>query len=226
MYKFYYPNGDECESVDAFITFYSRSYYASNSISAEKKAIELLEKQGNGGILTEEDLFFILAWKSGGIIHEKYRSISENEYKKGWDKEGDSYKINQKVIDIKGIKDQIDKQQKNSSLKAYLDALSNVDGLGNTYITALAYFATGGEILIYDRFVDRARVAILNQYRPDSKCVIEGAELSNIMGVCSKTCIKRHEQYMKDMYKIFEDRYKERSVDQAMWSYGHLFGVK
>ena len=233
-YVFYYPDGTEIEDKEKFIEFYSKCYYMTANVVVEQEIEKLLYKTSG---LSEKDIFKILAWKIGKINH-KESTKEEFKYCKGWneqDLEADIYGYLLKKEDFSTIKTGI-AEMKNKNLKDCIGLLEHIPKIGFVYICTLRYFATNGEYPIYDRFADKSVTAIKEKKKFRESFLERHVSFEKINArYKEKDKGKMVEIYDKDylepLKKIFLDEYKNRKqdpetwrkVDQALWSYGHLF---
>lgn len=213
---FYYPNGEIIKDKETFIDFYSKCYYMNNSIFVEKEIEKLLLKEKRD--ISEKDIFRILAWKIGKISHKKSASEERIIYHRGWDEEHLKAKIYKESLsheDFACVKKSI-LEIEGERLIDYIAKLGNIEHLGPVYIITLRYFATKGKYPIYDRFAYKATQAILdNTKRVGDSIKEENVSFNNIEYI--------YDDYLQKLKEIFWGKYNERRVDQALWSYGHLF---
>lgn len=230
-YKFYYPNGEEVNSRDDFIDYYSRSYYFDTNKNTEDDVLRILKE----GIREAEDVFEILAWKLGKT--KRFYSENEEKYYKGWNKdklEGETYGIK---IDCNDIYDHIQewKEKKDKSLECFLNSFKmekekKIKGLGNVYLVTLWYFAKKGEdAYIYDKYAYKALKAIEKTMIEEKFEVGSGLSVSDISSMSIDKACEQYKEYADLVNKIFgeiKDKIGYRKIDQALWKYGHLFPDK
>lgn len=207
--KFFDPCGNEL-TREEFIDFYSKCYYMFNNKDVEDTIEKLLRKDE----LSAEDIFMILAWKIGKISHEK--STKDNlAFHKGWNKEKLETNVYGRNLNIEGICKKL-RELNNATLDCYLDAFNGFVGLGPVYIITLRFFVTKGQEPIYDRFAYRALHAIEDGTSPKT---IKEKELT------FKNAVKQYGDYCDLLKKVFSDNWNKRSVDKALWAYGHMLYV-
>jgi len=254
MSYMYFKEDGKKLSKEQFIYYYSKLYFLgsgysnANSKISEKRIKSILGKSKKEAY-AEDEIFDILAWKTGNIIHSK--SDNHIEYKKGWSFETKKARIYSHNLDIHGITEAVNElKSRNCPFETYLGVLKAFSGLGNVYIITLRYFATRGEDPIYDQYADRAIKAISGNFSggyglwvngPDHFDLNDISDLTDPRSLIGKTDIsllikspdmsslsnKRvddvYNQYKELLIKVFDKDYKKREVDQALWTYGHLF---
>lgn len=233
QFSFYYPDGTFCESRDAkelFLNFYSQAYYIlpSTDITTEKNMLRCLESDQ----IDAKDLKDILNWKSGNRFVSDY----DNLYK---DIANDLSKECITAIDSIGHDNWSD------SIKKYLVVLCKhlyrnkcdntsehtYKGIGPTYAITIAYFHSCGKLPIYDRFAFYGINAICNITNPYKK--YDHKLDHNIYSSNLEFVIKKYAKYCNMIYSQFKYEYESmknsmeiwRKVDQALWTYGHLFNL-
>ena len=252
-YKYFSEDGKEL-SQEEFLSHYSDLYFngssfsKANSENAEGRIKQILAKSENDA-LSEDDIFVILAWKTGNIITSN--SDDHIVYKNSWSFEKKKAKIYSNELDIQKITEVVNKLKGgNCSLENYLKEYESFKGLGNVYIITLRYFATRGEDPIYDQYADRAIKAITGNFSggyglwindPDHLDLNDISALSdprsligrndinllikspNMSSLSKKRVVEVYSQYKESLIKVFGTDYNKRKVDQALWTYGHLF---
>lgn len=204
--KFFDPCGNEL-TQEEFIDFYSKCYYMSNNKDVEDTIEKLLKKDE----LSKEDIFNILAWKIGKISH-KNSTEDELVFHEGWNIKTLETNVYGKKLDIQSICEKL-RDLNNKDLDGYLDALKGFSGLGPVYIITLRFFVTKGQEPIYDRFAYRALHAIEDGTSPKT---IKEKELT------FENAVKQYGDYCDLLKKVFSENWNKRSVDKALWAYGHL----
>ena len=212
--KLYYPDGKKTfESEEEFVNFYEQVYfYANGNIKLEK----MMDDIRNKSALKLDDYGNILAWKTGGEYDEDKKTVS---YQYG-------------EIDLKQFEDfegEKEKQRKDGPIEL-LHKLIKCEKIGFVYGITLMYFISKGEYPIYDRFAHYALLAIGNNIAP-GKEIIKKRELINVQIGSSKSVENAFDKYEKEFMsyltgsgenRLFQQDYS-RSLDRALWSYGHLF---
>lgn len=200
-FHFFYPNGVESTSKEDFIDFYSRLYYYENRNLDLENAVEEALADSE---LSAEDIVNIMCWKTGG------KCINED----------DKIKVKSRyiTIDTTPIVKRIEGNKKkvlNELEENPLNELTEISGIGNVYGITLLYFLSCGDYPIYDIYAHLALIAIDT---PDFKFN------STIKDPPEITWQKYQEEYLDGLKRNFgNDGYKDRKVDQALWTYGHLF---
>lgn len=209
--EFYYPDGSKINSKEEFLSFYSKCYYLTNSKYVEDKIEELIQKDK----LEKDDIFKIMAWKTGKINHKESDQNKKFVYHKSWNSETYKNEVYGKELDIGEIHKSLG-ALKEMSIKEVLawPTEKGLIGIGPVYAITLWYFVTKGDYPIFDRFADKA-----------------------ILAICGETVKERsvtkevYKDYFEKIKGVFFKEYDERKdnpgawrrVDQALWSYGHLF---
>ena len=207
--KFFDPCGNEL-TREEFIDFYSKCYYMSNNRDVEDTIEKLLRKDE----LSAEDIFMILDWKIGKISHKD--STKDNlAFHKGWNKEKLETNVYGRNLNIEGICKKL-RELNNATLDCYLDAFNGFVGLGPIYVITLRFFATNGREPIYDRFAYKALYAIIEEKSPKK---IKEIELT------PQNAVVQYNAYCDALKRVFPEQWNERSVDQALWAYGHMLYV-
>lgn len=217
-YKFYYPDGKKCESIEKFLEFYSKAYYIQNNVYVEDCVLKIADKELQK--LSKKDIFLILAWKLGKI---NYLTTTEKKvnYYKGWDENKLCAQIRKdQNIDISEVYRKISEITDKKSLEEYLRKLKEIDGLGNTTVIALAFFASNRQVMLYDRFAARAVAAIDGGVKPFNNIPVKIPDISYIS---IERCKEIHEAYTNKVNTIFCEFNNDRRIDQALWVYGHMF---
>ena len=238
----YYPDGenflvinqlkDNPDDIDLFIDFYHQVYYWKNNRLVENDIIELLNMNWDYEF-SDKDCTFILAWKSGGINHQK--SDVEIKCCKGWDLNLLEGKLCRESVRFFGVSDIIndfrkkiakEKDEKEVLLDVYSDTLKKLGGLkmhiGPTFATALMYVASKGAIPIYDQFVGRA-LDYITDYKLNMKDYVLTNDRNNGYSVFYSYII----DIFKKQYDNRESEMKRwRAVDQALWAYGHIYCMR
>lgn len=180
----YLPNRQKCDSIRDFIDYYSKEYFErTKDTVAESLADNLLRADE----LTAEDVFFILAWKIGGIDMTKTNAEKKISYfeNKGWVWDEVNPKAKNSGNDIKPLKTllvkvaEISRAQKpgwkeeafaekadkaTGMLKSLVDL--DTEHIGCVYMLTLLYFLTNGRWPIYDRFAYLSMIGISEDKKP------------------------------------------------------------
>ena len=180
----------KCDNLDTFVACYSDIYYDINKGKAAEKYFDgLLYKKAS---YSREEIYYILAWKIGGI-NMKETNYNKEEItdpktdfryytKKGWDgrKSGKSYgrpiEI-EKILDLtpelsEGKLEWLDDNKQFASDPGCASELlrkladSGAAGMGAVYYLTLLYFLTGSRWPIYDIQAYKAMLAIRQGVMP------------------------------------------------------------
>ena len=213
MAKYYMTNGVEI-TREAFLEFYSNSYWIQNNPMIDKHVLELRNK--NKCDWKVNDVFVALAWKMGCIKSWNDGLVFYN----GWDKDSHVVTRNKRKYFTEEDFEQILGVCKgaNGTLKSYLNGFKNVKGIGPVYAVALRYFMEaqfGENVLIYDQFAQRGIDAIIGEVEPRTKISYKEPTFANME--------KLYLEYKEKVESVFRDKCNFRKVDQALWVYGHLF---
>lgn len=218
------------KSIDKkeFIKVYSEIYFHYNNYNVEKEIKNYL-KEGN-----EKNWHNIFAWKLGktkSILSLEEIENLELKLRTGNALDLDKIRfdgVNKEIIskfDECFSKNNIDWEKVEELLKEIVNTFSKIKGIGSTYIITILYFLTNGICPIYDRFANMALIAYENNIKPwnylrkgDKKLYKEIPSKDN-----SKV-ISYYIEYWKKLIAIFgKNNYSSRKIDQALWTYGHMF---
>ena len=184
--KMYLPNGEQCNTIDEFITCYNSQYYWMNKgHSVERRIDTLLYEQES---YDSKIIYLILAWKMAGIDMKKSNDLINNTSKniyyyknKGWIENNLSGKNNGKLVDFSKIIKQsveLSSDRKKWMKKGFAEdkegaselltklADTNTNEIGAVYYLTLLYFLTASRWPIYDQFVYKAMCAIEGGLEP------------------------------------------------------------
>lgn len=228
LLRFYLPDGITEISKDNFIDFYSQLYYWKNSKFVEQRILDILVKGIN--YIDEknfiDDIFIIMAWKTGHIKHKKSENKECIEFYSQWNQDNHEMVFHKKntvnCSEICKLIMDYRKDNKEKNIKEFLSVFKdNKMHIGPVYTLTLWYFITGGAEPIYDKY---ARYAIWNIMGEDDE-LPKDPSFENIYKIYS--------EYSKRIKNVFDIEYKEREkdmitwrkVDQALWAYGHCLFV-
>ena len=229
--------------TDQFSSWYFRgndcilsSDYQS-SIWAEKAIMSIKDR----GIQSPKDVFYILAWKIGGIDHKSCDKNHPIVLREGWSYDGSSMAGVHRGKNINNIGElasfvaerintwQNEKKSINWSKEDALRIINEIDTckreknvtqIGSVYIITLLFFITQGEFPVYDQEAMKALLAIKGGKMPGSKV----DQFNDMLDISSPNFWNRYQDYINLLEKFFGTDYKtERKIDQALWVYGHLF---
>lgn len=221
--------------VEEFIKQYEPPYFIEND--PEKSATgrnigqscrladEEMQLYLDKGITCAEDVIKILDWKIGQIDHKKseeehfvyYKDIPSNQFtvKNMYGKVIESKELCNYIADKYPF---LNSQTPEEIYKNLLQL--NVNGLGTVYLLTLVYFISQGESPIYDRFAHQALDALEKGLIPkiDKVTKYTVPDKKSKHAFCWFT-----KEYSKRLKCSFPNHYKSRSLDRALWVYGHLF---
>ena len=195
--KFYDCKNQEINK-DKFIFLYSNIYYSINSLTADDLIADILVN----GINSIADISTILTWKMGNLF--KLQIQEEN-----------TAKLRSHTVNLKDLFDTV----KNNNGKVLFDELVKTTGLGPVYSSTLLFFKSKMEYPIYDKFASVALNAIVKN---DDISVPQEYHYQND----PKAFWSVYKNYRSNLETVFGEDYKtDRSIDQALWAYGHYFKI-
>lgn len=227
-------------NIGEFVQRYNESYFIGggkmvagvqqNSRFVENEIEQLLRE----GIKTEEDVFRLLAWKTGAIRQVK----SENEKKFIYNSGTDVIKgvlqpplrqpiytkeftkcITDNIVELEHMA-QTDPQRAINYLKD-----NAPKGIGTVYILAVLYFISRGKYPIYDKFAMVAINAIVQGKKPGEEITYCDLPVKDSMAF-NQIVDNYRNIYVKKIEFIFgSDYYISRDIDRALWVYGHSFRI-
>ena len=238
--RYFLTKEGEANDPVLYSTARSRRGVTQNSYLVEQQIDGIL----NNGIRSEKDVMKILAWKIGKIKHKKSQiDLAKGKniaYHSDWEKaeECDVKRYGKEWKEIKPfakyIADNICHLEKLAANDRPIEVLSELrqaqdclklKWIGPVYLLTLLYFISKGNYPIYDQFAHYALKAIEEQksfteqqYTTDDiNCEVDQtADLERFFSTYK-------EKYLKRLQDIFQDEYKNRDVDRALWVYGHLY---
>ena len=221
--KFYDKNGNELEREE-FIKTYSQEY------KFEEQDIESVLQNG---IQSKEDVIRILCWKIGGKQISDYCVKNYNH----------TIKLNDQIINFI-ISTPV---TTDDDAKKALKEIMKVDNIGFTYAVTLLHFMSQGQYPIYDKFAHIALIMIdgdspFDRIIKDSELLGTGRGKNRqveVPSVIDNTAADKNEkiEFAFDKYKenyvnrintnfnmnYGKEKISDRTVDRALWIYGHLF---
>ncbi|MGI6217774.1 MAG: hypothetical protein ACOYIK_09210, partial [Coriobacteriales bacterium] len=256
-YKMYIPDEEEFESAE-FVKTFKTLYFKNESVdpkikesigTAPNQTVRWVEDIADGLLsspkLTEQDIFFIMAWKTGNIkmieLNPEPKDVEDvpgDSYSSGWrikdlavslrgskkDDENSFAKFAEKIVDHQGELRVAAKYSVEEVLNM-LVSYGRPSGIGLVYLLTLVFFLSGGDHPIYDRFAKRALDSIVfglhPRYVAESKLPdIDWNSTSKKKAIeATSLIIKGYEQLLT---RVFDDAWKtERDIDRALWVYGH-----
>ena len=198
------------------------------------------------GIQSKMDVIFILAWKMSKFVQSE--SQSNPVYAKDWEilqdlgedditpelcveRYGNSFEIGKIAVSVFAALPVL-KQAAQESWQHLLNRLNHLVGglygLGPVYLITLMYFVSQGLYPIYDQFAMMALCAIRDGKKPGEKVDYKG--LPSVVELLENDDPDfGYQQYIDLLYatfseeELFENGKPCRSVDRALWVYGHYF---
>lgn len=213
-------------TADDFVAKYDMiySYLNADSENLEQKMITYL----NTSFPTDKDeirdaVRNILLWKTGGLLSYDKKTV---KYRNS------HIDIDQVVSAVEGLNYYDDKS---GFLPELFKRLNKIKGIGPVITITLAYFMSNGELPIYDRFAHIALLAI-NEIDLKDKVTADFFYTNDYINSVSITSDLSIQENLH-RYSLYRDRIrrlnqqmgisngvdKDRSIDQALWTYGHLF---
>lgn len=202
----------------------------------ENSIVDILKKEQ----WEQNDVFRILAWKTGSINHKKSQAEHRFVYKKGWDEKNNTMKFHQYDIssdEFASLANSVIKLKEdyNNSIDAkavwlkLLEITKDIKGIGTVYLITILFFVTYGEYPIYDRFAMSSLLVLLSSKRGIDTPMGTQIILEKMPG---KDSLKAKELLENSVYTryiyllkhFFKDEWKtNRAIDRALWVYGHYF---
>ena len=232
----------EVNKKNEFIKLYEDSYYldkgtvgqiAPNASGSRKFIENTIDGILVNGVKRKLDIVHILAWKMSKFVQsnerqtlvyakdwEELQNLEENEINDSLcvQRYGNSFEIGKNAA----------KRNWQTLLEKIYDLVGGIYGLGPVYLITLMYFVSRGVYPIYDQFAMMALCAIEEGKKPGEKITYKG--LSSVKDLLENDDpIFGYQRYIDLLYSIFdkEDLFVDgvpcRSVDRALWVYGHYF---
>ena len=209
-----------------FIETYEKAYFKGNSkpdgiprlnqtsCEIETYIESLLNKPEE---YTTQELLEIVSWKAGNLKELGQPIKCSTGYGISINKEQlEKYlaSINQKADDIRN-------KAKNPDNATLLDIYTNMlpevpKYFGSVYILNLLYFITKRQLPIYDKFAHKALIALSTGVAP-SEVTVKPAPAKG----SKKSVIKMYTEYIHLLENLFGQKAISRSLDRALWVYGH-----
>lgn len=234
---FYDTRGKELD-WNNFLSYYEPFYFLPSkpdvSVKINNKTSPFIENEiekilDNG--LNKKDIIFIIAWKLGDIKHSESEKSKQIEYER---------ELNINLTNrcgynfsdmVKYLNENFEKLSELARSKQYKELFSNlcinrVRGFGTTYIINLMFFFSKGELPIYDAYVSCALNAIRNKYKPDKTCVVKITNIPQLYNGHQDHICKAwnfYQNYIQELKAISGSDYVTRTMDRALWVYGHCF---
>ena len=212
--KFYSPKGTEI-GKDEFLCIYSNAYYlkiGKKAVPLENSIEELIYKKE---VLAPKDFILFLRWKVGDN-----RTDGNEDIKGRWNKAIPAEKIRElgssQFVDFTGS--DITKEDLRNMFIRIRDL--DVENLGSVYTLALVHLITIGKTPLYDKYADVGLTAAFGD-----KIIWSDVVYEEMPDKTRKTAvIEQYCNYKECINTVFGDKWKNsRVVDQALWTYGHMF---
>ena len=222
MNKVFYPDDQRIIPNEEFIEYYSQLYYLNNSKVSEEHIAGIL---GND-VLSENDVYDVLAWKTGKIDHLLSEKNNRFTLYKKWEQEknNDNSKFSyyKKKMDINRIQNILSSIKKDPIIvNDYIDSFKDSKTcIGPVYSITFLYFDSNGKYPIYDRFAFAALKYIYENYER-----LREPTFDNMEEIYDEYC-KLYKKFIEDFNGITTDIENIRKLDQALWTYGHCLHVK
>lgn len=195
--------------------------------SVENRIMSIL----SNGIKSPDDIFDILAWKTGRIKQKCYKDNQELEYFSGCDKNQLKLKVYGRCIHlcnyslriIESIPGIINKVNEGDLKGAFETFLSEAPaGIGSVYAIALLFFITKGELPIYDQYAMKA-LMMINPSAGISYRTLPSKSNRNFYD----RLVNDYTEYISLLESVYKTEYKKcRAIDRALWVYGHKYENK
>jgi len=234
---FYDTTGKEL-NWNYFLSYYEPYYFLSSksdaSVIVKNKTSPFIEKEIEKILvrgLNKNDIIFIIAWKLGYIKQSESEESKQIEFQREFNiRLIDRYNNNFTEM-VKYLNVNFDRLSKLAQFKQYEELFSNlcinrVSGFGATYIINLMFFFSKGELPIYDAYVSCALNALCNKYKPDKTCVVKITNIPQLYNGHQDHICKAwnfYQNYIKELKAISGSDYVTRTMDRALWVYGHCF---
>lgn len=204
---------------ERFVEFYSKAYYYLNrDLPLEEKIQKILEKNS----LEPKDFVDILRWKVGATSCDYEKQTVTNRWR--------TIEVGDVVKSFQGDKG------KESDPVEILKTLLKKNGIGSVYAITFLYFLSKGKWPIYDKYAHMALKKIEGtKTGADFNSLFSDSEIGKELHADSASAKKIFEEYqacyVRRLNEIFGDEKQrfgrdcitDRSIDQALWVYGHLF---
>lgn len=241
-YTYYYPDGNPISNFKAFVEFYDKLYFYLNPDRKLEKRMDDILRDGistNDDEKGGNDVVDIFRWKIGATdycynplkVYNQYHPKANSQ--KG--KEENPLLLDGVWKIVKETGGRID-GDRTKEIFCRIRNASDCTGIGATYALTVIYFLTGGKYPIYDRFAYIALTKIRNSESEDlfdgsgflkgelfqkdefTKCIASGKKPETIFDAYVENYKAPLEAWLKENNAEYS-----RTVDRALWTYGHLF---
>ena len=216
------------KQINSFISRYESSYFKNDKSegipklnTTEIEVEKYIEGKLHSGIVDE----YVVAWKAGRLIKadiDNDKFLQEKQYMNGYGNQIDSnelktYLSKLKKSEIQEIIDSSDILSRDILEKSYDLVKENAPrNFGSVYLINILYFLSKGKIPIYDKYAHIAVKALCFGYKPSNIYVGDPPEKNR-----TKMVINMLSEYMWYLNKLFGTYSIPRSLDRALWVYGH-----
>ena len=209
MQHYFYDYYNKVIETDRkFVSLYSDKYFSSPRVSCKaERIVENLLNQSDDYMYTDSDIMKFMIWKFGWCTPF----------------EDDNYEVLEMYHFDPDFFSKIQEIQKEACIKGdnlenLYKSLTAIYGIGPIYAIAIIYLLSRGKYPIYDRYVRGAMVAI-----KENRCPGTTIKLKALSG---KMLPKEYIEYIEFVKEFKGYKQNDRSVDRALWTYGHRFNIK
>lgn len=212
-----------------FISKYEPLYFESNNKTTdipnlnttEREVEEYIENKLTSGLVDQ----YVVAWKAGKLKKDDIHNddfLSKRGYPNGYGKmiNGDKlreYLSKLKSEEIKKIIASSDSLNRDLLEKCFDLAKENVPAyFGSVYLINVLYFLSNGKVPIYDKYAHTAVKALYFAENPSNIYVGDPPDKEDTHKV-----INMLTEYMWYLNELFGKSKIDRSLDRALWVYGH-----
>jgi hypothetical protein len=188
----------------------------------EARIEELL---ANNDGLSEENLKLVMGWKIGEIRHRPSEDQQAIIHLPLWDQQLTEHRYGrnyaQSIRRIAATMPRFHQLPSRGHSQVVFDWHRQFTGFGPTFMLTILYFLTHGREPIYDKYAHKAALAYDQKVRP-------GGHVRHYQPVQSWSDYERFKRLLMPIASACDMRATgamlvPRSVDRALWVYGHLF---
>jgi hypothetical protein len=177
--------------------------------------------------ISQEDLILAMAWKIGLIDHHASDAQQKIVFAQGWtatltaSTQFGVRDFSSSIPALAAIIARASTEDNRSNPRYLFDLARKLEGFGSVYMLTVIFFVSGARFPIYDRYAHIAVQAIQEELAPENK--IRYKQLSkwsdyerymNILGCVRDVCPAENRN---------SSVFVSRSLDRALWVYGHFF---
>jgi hypothetical protein len=195
---------DSAERAERFIELYSSIYgYIGRNNELEDAFDAVANSHDARTEFQDVDVVTVLVWKTGGKFDRAKGTVLPP--------------LSSSSISVREVKGLLNEFRGQGSIDStdFIERATKIRGIGRTYAITLLHVASGGAFPIYDRFADIALQSILDTGTPKLR--------DPSYKIDSKNWADEYARFREDLTEVFGETASSRRVDQAMWTYGHLF---